>query len=83
MVIGESLAVGVFGSLLGIALAAGALQALVPVLDGFGFGFGGFGLDRQTAATAVAIGIAIGLLSGVFPAVAAARLKIVDGLRRL
>ena len=83
MVIGESLAVGVFGSLLGIALAAGALQALVPVLDGFGFGFGGFDLDRQTAATAVAIGIAIGLLSGVFPAVAAARLKIVDGLRRI
>ena len=83
IVIGESLAVGVLGSLMGIALAAGALRGLTPILDGMGFGFGGFALDPQTAGTAVAIGIAIGLLSGVLPAAAAARLKIVDGLRRL
>jgi len=45
--------------------------------------FGGFALDSQVLVTAVTIGISVGLLSGVFPAVAAARLKIVDGLRRL
>ena len=83
MVLGESLTVGVFGSLLGIGIASVLLRGLTPILDQMGFGFGGFGLDAQTAGTAVAVGIAIGLLSGVFPAVAAARLKIVDGLRRL
>lgn len=83
MVLGESLAVGVFGSLLGIGIASLLIRGLTPILDQMGFGFAGFGLDAQTAGTAVAIGIAIGVLSGVFPAVAAARLRIVDGLRRL
>ena len=83
MVIGESLAVGVLGAALGVGFTAVAIQGATPFLDQMGFGFGGFALDVQVLATAVAIGIAVGLLSGVFPAVAAARLKIVDGLRRL
>ena len=83
MVLGESLAVGVLGSALGLGFTAVAIQAATPFLEQMGFGFGGFALDSQVLVTAVAIGIAVGLLSGVFPAVAAARLKIVDGLRRL
>ena len=83
MVLGESLAVGVLGSALGLGLTAVLIQLATPFLDQMGFGFGGFELDGQVLGTAVAIGLAIGLLSGVFPAVAAARLKIVDGLRRL
>ena len=83
MVIGESLAVGVLGSVLGIGVTAVAIRAATPFLEQMGFGFGGFALDTQVLVTAVTIGIAVGLLSGVFPAVAAARLKIVDGLRRL
>ncbi len=83
MVIGESLAVGVLGSALGLGFTAVAIQGATPFLEQMGFGFGGFALDSQVLVTAVAIGIAVGLLSGVFPAVAAARLKIVDGLRRL
>ena len=83
MVIGESLAVGVLGSLLGVGFTAVAIQGATPFLEQMGFGFGGFALDSQVLVTAVTIGISVGLLSGVFPAVAAARLKIVDGLRRL
>lgn len=83
MVIGESLAVGVLGSALGLGFTAVAIQGATPFLEQMGFGFGGFALDSQVLVTAVVIGIAVGLLSGVFPAVAAARLKIVDGLRRL
>lgn len=83
MVIGESLAVGVLGSALGLGFTAVAIQGATPFLEQMGFGFGGFALDAQVLVTAVAIGVSVGLLSGVFPAVAAARLKIVDGLRRL
>ena len=83
MVIGESLAVGVLGSALGLGFTAVAIRGATPFLEQMGFGFGGFALDAQVLVTAVAIGISVGLLSGVFPAVAAARLKIVDGLRRL
>ncbi len=83
MVIGESLAVGVLGSALGLGFTAVAIQGATPFLEQMGFGFGGFALDSQVLVTAVVMGIAVGLLSGVFPAVAAARLKIVDGLRRL
>ena len=83
MVIGESLAVGVLGSALGLGVTAVAIRGATPFLEQMGFGFGGFALDGQVLATAVAIGLGVGLLSGVFPAVAAVRLKIVDGLRRL
>lgn len=83
MVVGESLAVGVLGSALGLGFTAVAIQGATPFLEQMGFGFGGFALDSEVLVTAVVIGIAVGLLSGVFPAVAAARLKIVDGLRRL
>lgn len=83
MVVGESLAVGVLGSALGVAVTAAAIRLATPFLDQMGFGFGGFALDARVLGTAVGIGVAIGLLSGVFPAVAAARLRIVDGLRRL
>lgn len=83
MVIGESLAVGVLGSALGLGFTAVAIRGATPFLEQMGFGFGGFALDTQVLVTAVAIGVSVGLLSGVFPAVAAARLKIVDGLRRL
>ena len=83
MVIGESLAVGVLGAALGVGVTAVALQGATPFLEQMAFGFGGFQLDTQVLLTAVAIGVSVGLASGVFPAVAAARLKIVDGLRRL
>ena len=83
MVIGESLVVGLLGSALGIGVTAVAIRGATPFLAQMGFAFGGFELDPQVLSSAVAIGIAVGLLSGVLPAVAAARMKIVDGLRRI
>ena len=87
-VMGESLIVGVLGSLLGAVLAAATTGVTTRVLEGMGLAFGGFGaggleLSGRIVATVVGAGIAIGLLSGAFPAVAAARLRIVDGLRRV
>jgi len=83
MVIGESLAVGALGTALGVGLTALAIRGAAPFLDQMGFGFGGFEFDAQVLVIAVACGLTIGLLSGIFPAVAASRLRIVDGLRRL
>ncbi len=84
MVIGESLAVGVLGSALGVGLTAVALRGATPMLEQMGFGFGGgFALETGVLLAAVAVGVAVGLLSGVLPALAAARLRIVDGLRRI
>ena len=48
-----------------------------------GFGAGGLELSGQTVVTVLGAGILIGALSGAFPAIAAARLRIVDGLRRI
>ncbi len=83
MVIGESLAVGVLGAALGIGLTTVAMRVATPFLEQSGFGFGGFQLETDVLLAAAAVGASVGLLSGVPSAVGAARLRIVDGLRRL
>ena len=83
LVLGESLIVGILGAGLGAVLAFFILRAAGPRLEEFGLVFGNIAVTPQNLAIAVAIGIGIGLLSGVFPAFAASRLKIVDGLRRV
>ena len=87
-VMGESLIVGVLGAVLGTGLAVAATDAAAGTMEQMGLAFGGFGaggleLSGQTVATVLGAGILIGALSGAFPAIAAARLRIVDGLRRI
>jgi putative ABC transport system permease protein len=84
LVIGESTMIAVLGSLLGIAGGLGALQLLstipiaaalfpIPVVDLVGLWLLGLLL----------LGAAIGLVSGIAPAVMAAQRSVVDGLRRV
>lgn len=83
MVVIEALFVGLAGAALGMVAAAFLLRGLDPMLQELGFVFQGLAMTPQRLLTGVAIGLAIGLLSGAFPAVAAARMRIVDGLRRV
>ncbi len=83
VVVGEALVIGVLGSALGALLALGLLNAVAPAIEDMGFLFGGIEVTPRNLAIAIGIGVSIGLLSGVFPAFAAARLRIADGLRRV
>jgi len=83
LVIAEALAVGVLGALLGCIVASFAIQGLSLVLDKFMPVFGTLGMSPRVWSTGIAVGLVIGLLSGLLPATAAARLKIVDALRRV
>jgi len=84
LVLGESTIIAILGGLLGIAGGLGALQLLsgvaaaaplfpVPVSDLAGIWLAGL----------VIVAAAIGFTSGVVPAVLAARLSVVNGLRRV
>jgi putative ABC transport system permease protein len=70
---------------LGAGLAGSLLAKLV--LEGSGFNAGGFLPPMTVSWTTVAAGIGIavfmGAVSGVFPAVRASRLNIVEALRRV
>jgi putative ABC transport system permease protein len=79
----ESVAVGVGGALVGLAIAvalvkgaAAALQNVFPI-------FGTLAVTPPIATLALVLGLFIGLVSGGFPALQAARMTIVDGLRKL
>lgn len=83
LVLGEALLVGVLGALLG----AGSASLLVGGLtDALGDVFPIFGTLQPTPgvlAQALGIGLVVGLVSGIFPAISASRLDIVDGLRKV
>jgi len=72
-----------------ITLGGGALGALLAkaLLEGGGFNLGGFLPPMRvywgTVITGIAIALVMGAVSGILPAMSAARLKIVDALRRV
>ena len=80
LLLGESALIGMVGGVLGVALAAGALRV-------FGMNVPSIGAIRISGLPPAAIGyslvvaVLIGVLSGFFPARAAARQNIVDALR--
>ncbi len=83
LVLGESIAVGILGAAWGCLLAFSFLRASSAALaDSFPF-FGMVVMSPQVAALGIAIGLVVGFLAGWLPAAQAARLKIVDGLRRV
>ncbi|HYL05030.1 MAG TPA: ABC transporter permease [Thermoanaerobaculia bacterium] len=83
LVLGESLAVGVLGAVLGCGLCALLLPKVGAALASFMPMFGTLRMSGGNWATGLGIGVAGGLLSGVGPAFAAARLRIVDAVRRV
>lgn len=82
MVLGESCLIAMLGGVLGVAMGCGLMQAL-------------YMLNRQIFPLSIAqfaglwmftmIGVAagIGIVSGIFPAIRAANLSVIDGLRRV
>jgi len=84
-VVGEALTVGVLSGALGLALSYPIVELGMGrfLEENFGSWFPYFRLSASTALAAVALSIAIGALSSIIPARQAARLSVVDALRRV
>lgn len=80
LIFGESLAIAGLGGMLGIALT-------FPVAEAFGKAMGTlfpvFLVSEATVVLQAVCALAVGVVSAVFPARSAARVKIVDGLRSI
>lgn len=83
VVVCESLVVGVLGAALGCVVATILITGITSFLEQMGIIFGEIRVTPETLGFAMGIGVVVGLVSGLVPAVHAARLKIVDGLRRV
>ena len=80
LIFGESLAISVLGGGLGIALTP-------PLAEGFKALAGGifpiFTVSGETALLQAACALTVGVLAAIVPAVRAARVRVVDGLRAI
>jgi putative ABC transport system permease protein len=79
LVIGEALFLTVVGGLIGFGLAYLAVSGLQPTMKTY---FPVFEIDSSTIITALVLMVALGVITGLWPAVSAMRLKITDALRR-
>jgi putative ABC transport system permease protein len=79
LVIGESVLLALLGGLPGLALAAFAAALLRPSVSNM---LPGFALTGDIAAEAIALMLALGLITGIIPALSAMRLKIANALGR-
>jgi putative ABC transport system permease protein len=82
MVLGESCLIAAIGGLAGMAVGAGFLQLLhMGAVQFFPYSF----MDMAGPWILWILGVAVGIgfVSGIVPAVRAARLSVVDGLRRV
>jgi putative ABC transport system permease protein len=79
LVIGEALFLTIVGGLIGFGLAYLGVGALQPTMKTY---FPIFEIDSSTIITALVLMIALGVITGLWPAVSAMRLKITDALRR-
>lgn len=79
LVIGEALFLTVVGGLIGFGLAYLAVSGLQPTMKKY---FPIFEIHSSTIITALVLMVALGVITGLWPAVSAMRLKITDALRR-
>ena len=79
LIFGESLVICAAGGGLGIALTAPAAAAFKKMVSIFPV----FNVSGETLALQAACALAVALAAGVVPAVRAARIRIVDGLRSI
>jgi putative ABC transport system permease protein len=82
MVLGESTMISLLGGLLGIAAGGGCLQLLHGISAQF-FPLSLADLLGVWLVGLISVAIGIGLVSGLAPAIRAAQLSVVDGLRRV
>lgn len=79
LVIGEALFLTILGGLIGFGLAYLAVGGLGPTMRKY---FPVFEISQGTIITAFSLMVALGVITGLWPAMSAMRLKIVDALRR-
>jgi putative ABC transport system permease protein len=82
MILGESCFISAVGGLFGLAMGGAFLEGvhgLAPQM----FPFGLIDLVGLWMLAIIASGIGIGLVSGIVPAIRAAQLSVIDGLRRV
>lgn len=82
MILGESCIIAAIGGLLGLAIGSGFVQILNKIAFQL-FPLSITDLAGPWMLWIVAIAAAIGLVSGIVPAIRAAQLSVVDGLRRV
>jgi putative ABC transport system permease protein len=81
-VLGEACSITILGGMLGVAIGCGCLEALHRFITQF-FPLSIFELVGPWLLYLIATSGAIGLASGLVPAVRAAQLSVIDGLRRV
>jgi len=79
VVVGEAVLLTVVGGLIGFALGALGVKILQPGMKKY---FPVFEIADSTIITALILMVALGVITGLWPAMTAMRLKIVDALRR-
>jgi putative ABC transport system permease protein len=79
LVLGEAVLLCALGAGAGLAAAALLAPVLADALQGV---FPGFGLGWRTVAAGLGIAVGLGVATGIGPALSAARLTIVEALRR-
>jgi putative ABC transport system permease protein len=78
-VIGEALFLTVLGGLIGFGLAYLGVSALQPMMRQY---FPIFEIDSSTIIIALVLMVGLGVITGLWPALSAMRLRITDALRR-
>lgn len=79
LVIGEALLLTILGGLIGFGLAYLGVSSLQPMMKQY---FPIFEIDSSTLIVALALMVGLGVITGLWPAVAAMRLKITEALRK-
>ena len=82
LVLGESCWISLIGGLLGVGIGALCLDGLHSVSPQF-FPFSVFDMAGPWLFALLAVAAGIGLVSGIVPAIRAAQLSVIDGLRRV
>jgi putative ABC transport system permease protein len=80
LVIGEALFLTILGGLIGFGLAYLGVGALQPMMKQY---FPIFEIDSSTIIVAAVLMVGLGVITGLWPAVSAMRLKITDALRKV
>jgi putative ABC transport system permease protein len=83
MVLAEAVVVGLMGGLIGMAIAASIMPGIAKAMRDVFPLFGTLRLTPGALWSGVGLSLLIGATAGWFPAFQAARLRIVDGLRRV
>ena len=79
-VLAESIAISLFGGLLGLGLAIIAVPGLARALNGL---LPSLVLAKSTLANGLGVALLVGVISGLLPGIMAMRMRVINALRRV